>query len=174
MRIIVEGPDGAGKTTLVEYLHSLFDFEIICNPKGPDQNFEWWWPETLILKGSRPDTTVIHDRFFYSELVYGPVIRGRVVVSNDLIRTTQAQLRQSAMLIYARPSEAALAQGVRVADQMEGVAEKHTKLIEAYDDLMTMEQFHYGKRFYRYDWRSDKEPRSVVEHVKRFLRGELV
>lgn len=175
MRIVVEGPDGAGKTSLIKMLAEKFDFEVIVNDKGPDQNFEWWWPETLILKGSAPDHTVIHDRFFYSELVYGPIIRGSLAAPEDLIRTVRRELRLNALLIYARPALAAtLFKGMSVEKQMEGVTNRFTELIEAYDNLMWNEGPAYGRRYYVYDWEAPGEPRSVVEHVKRFLRGELV
>ena len=170
MRIIVEGPDGAGKTHLVDYLRELFDLSFIRNDMGPDQNLEWWWPETLV---KQTPTTPIHDRFFYSELVYGPVIRGYLKVPEDLINQIAAGLRREALLIYARPSREALELGVREHDQMKGVTDKFTELVEAYDRLMNRESLAYGNRFYLFNWLGTFEPRQVVEHVQRYLRGDL-
>lgn len=170
MRIIVEGPDGGGKTTLVKYLAEAFDFKIVVNEKGPDQNLEWWWPETLFMNENK---VPIHDRFFYSELVYGPIIRGRLAVPDHLINSVRSHLQKDALLIYARPDRSALELGVRVEKQMEGVAQKFTELVEAYDHLMQIESWHYGTRFYTYRWTNILEPQTVVEFVKRYVRGEL-
>lgn len=170
MRIIVEGPDGAGKTQLVDNLCGWFHLHKVVNELGPEQKLEWWWPETVAMTTPAPP---IHDRFFYSELVYGPIVRGYLKVPEDLIRSIQAGLRHEALLIYARPSRETLELGVQAHDQMKGVAEKFTELVDSYDRLMSIETLHYGQRFYRYDWVKNYEPRQVVEYVKRYLRGEL-
>lgn len=170
MRIIVEGPDGAGKTSLISYLEDRFNCTKIVNQKGPDQNLEWWWPETVSM---RTPHTPLHDRFFYSEMVYGPVIRGYIAVPEDLVNAIRAGLRQEALLIYARPSRETLELGVQQHSQMKGVTEKLTELVEAYDRVMSVEKLHYGYRFYTYDWTRNYEPQQVVKHVQRYLAGEL-
>lgn len=173
MRIIVEGPDGGGKTRLIEYLTDKWkELVVVRNEFGPDQNLEKWWPAVISVP-TTPFLVPIHDRFFYSELVYGPVIRGYVKVSDEIIQPIRAGLRQEALLIYARPDRETLEMGVRQHEQMKGVSDKFTELVEAYDQLMSVEQGYYGRRFYLFNWLGSYEPRQVVEHVQRYLRGEL-
>ena len=170
MRIIIEGPDGGGKTKLAELLSEWFGLEIIRNDMGPEQDLEAWWPDTIQRTMFMP---VIHDRFFYSELVYGPLLRGSVKAPAELVKEVQEGLRHNSLLIYARPERATLELGVRVEDQMKGVQEKFTELVEAYDRLMSVEQGYYGRRFYSYNWLG-MEPQQVVKHVQRYLTGDLL
>jgi len=75
--IIVEGPDGAGKTTLVEQL--MDEFPLHLGQRGTS-NRDFLWKVTV------PDTmkalaqyalsqgpVTIWDRLFYSEMVYAPL-----------------------------------------------------------------------------------------------------
>ena len=173
MRIIVEGPDGGGKSRLVGYLSVHFkELDIVRNGMGPDQDLQRWWPAVLAESQAWP-IVPIHDRFFYSELIYGPILRGHIKVEPPLCQIIQKGLRQEALLIYARPDRATLELGVREESQMEGVTDKFTELVEAYDRLMSVEAGYYGRRFYMFDWLSTNEPRQVVEHVQRYLTGGL-
>lgn len=83
--VIVEGADGSGKTTLCDRIVERFGGEVL--PK--------MWPEAredmpnvgvkrrvyeslaIAVRGSARDPVFVHDRLFWSELVYGRVLRGR-------------------------------------------------------------------------------------------------
>ena len=71
--LIVEGMDGVGKTTLVDYFVSNgmkkyhFDYDV--------KNMDLMTKYMRILK---EDTgSLVLDRSFISEMVYGPVLRGK-------------------------------------------------------------------------------------------------
>jgi thymidylate kinase len=173
MRIIVEGPDGGGKTRLVNDL--LLKFEPAIQPtvsfkKSDFTQFTKWLVFTLAIDY---DSVPIHDRFFYSELVYGRIIRNRVDMPELFISDMKWELPRETLLIYARPDMDTLLKGARVEDQMEGVEEKFTELVEAYDTLMLEQRTRYNDRFYRYNWKDSREPDAVVKHVQRYLAGEL-
>lgn len=76
MIIIVEGPDGAGKTTMIEKLKKRYPaamtFHFGAPVEGEDQLLRYAVP---MLK--HPENTLIYDRSWYSEFVYGPVMRNR-------------------------------------------------------------------------------------------------
>lgn len=78
---IVEGPDGAGKTTLIRRLQEQLGFEVMPRPCTSDNGIDMttlrqWVDEDL----SRP----LHYHGFYdrypliSEPIYGPLLRGRM------------------------------------------------------------------------------------------------
>lgn len=170
--IIIEGMDGSGKSTLIEHLMmTVPNLELVRNAKGPDQDLDVWWPEQL----DRQDDGFVplHDRFFYSELVYGPILRGSIKASPTLVRNALWFLRTSALLIYARPRVDKLAVGVLDKPQMVGVLEHFNDLLELYDRTMMDEQSWYGRRFYRYDWQVPGAQEAVRKLVLGYLAGNL-
>ena len=63
MRIIVEGADGVGKTTIVNYLAWLFDLEVIHIGSSDPNTYEWY-------SGLLEKDNVIFDRHFIGEMIY--------------------------------------------------------------------------------------------------------
>lgn len=78
MLIVLEGVDGAGKTTLTDRLLKHLPYEttrrLRSGPLGQDPFREYEWR----LKGYRPfsEENIIADRWHVGELVYGPLYRG--------------------------------------------------------------------------------------------------
>jgi hypothetical protein len=77
--IIIEGPDHAGKTTLVKKLSGELDVEVapiyatsrrMMQQQGVRRRV--WSGLSALLRGQ----VYIHDRLYLSELIYGSVIRG--------------------------------------------------------------------------------------------------
>lgn len=85
--LIVEGPDGAGKTTLVERLSK--DLEMYVMPRVVSKDAE---PMTDLVQWVHDDVTsglkrALYDRHrLISEPIYGPVLRGRMEPGFDNIR----------------------------------------------------------------------------------------
>lgn len=75
--LIIEGIDGVGKTTLVEYLQSFgmkkyhFDYDA--------KNMDLLSKYMKVLLSD--NTELVLDRSFISEMVYGPVIRNKCKLS---------------------------------------------------------------------------------------------
>lgn len=168
-RIIIEGMDSTGKSTLIERLQYEFHtLKPMVNTLGPEQDFDRWWPEVL---DRTTRLTPIHDRFFYSELVYGFNLRGYVKATAAIQNQVVTRLRDEALLIYARPSNEAIMRTINNKPQMEGVTDKSQRLLTAYDELMWREQIYYGRRFAFYDW--EKGSGAAIALVERYLLGEL-
>ena len=81
MFIIVEGPDGAGKSTAIDQLtHALWKHKrgcVLVNPKrSPNQHALIEYKERLDFYQPGSGVDLILDRSWYSEPIYGPIWRG--------------------------------------------------------------------------------------------------
>lgn len=80
--IVVEGPTGAGKTTLVERLQKRFSLPVVhraCPPgKLNDPKLVEEWFENALL--NRSSDGLILDRWVYSNGVYGRVLKNQPVL----------------------------------------------------------------------------------------------
>jgi len=162
--------DGAGKTHLAELLMMhIPNLEYIRNDSGPGKDFNLWWPAQL----DRPEGPYVplHDRFFYSELVYGPILRGHITAEPNLVQNVLWFLRGTALLIYCRPRSEYLREGVKVQEQMEGVEDKFQPLLELYDELMAAEKNWYGDRFIHYVWHRENEYKNTEQAVLNYLEN---
>ena len=171
-RIVIEGMDGSGKTTLVKQLmqhygdnaHLVPGYNRYPEPKPP---MDRWWMEQLARHPV--GKIVIHDRFFYPEFVYGPQLRGYVNAEPPTIEYVQKFLREHAFLVYCRPPVDVLRQGVEVEPQMEGVKDMFIDLLGAYDTMIIDEAPHYGGRFIKYDWSEDQAMAKLMMRLNGYL-----
>lgn len=82
--IILEGPDGSGKTTLANTLATDHGFKVIHSgvPKetnGHDLFNTYLMDLWLALHEDQP---VVFDRLYLGELIYGPIMRGRSLLTD--------------------------------------------------------------------------------------------
>lgn len=108
MIIIIEGPDGSGKTTLAEKLHKQTKYPIVhmSQPKT-DEEKKLMLGE--YLQTVRNGKNMIFDRCWYSEMVYGPIMRGSSAISYPDMYMLEEQLAKAgAIIVYATGPKAAL------------------------------------------------------------------
>ena len=108
MIIIIEGPDGSGKTTLAEKLSRQTKYPILhrTQPKT-DEEKKLMMGE--YLQTIRSGKNMIFDRCWYSEMAYGPVMRDASVISYPEMYELEEQLAKcGAIIIYATGPKAAL------------------------------------------------------------------
>lgn len=108
MIIIIEGPDGSGKTTLAEKLHKQTKYPIVHmgQPKT-DEEKKLMLGE--YLQTVRNGKNMIFDRCWYSEMVYGPIMRGSSAISYPDMYMLEEQLAKAgAIIIYATGPKATL------------------------------------------------------------------
>lgn len=135
--IIVEGPDGAGKTTLVRGLIREFSFQ--AGERGTTDR-------KLLYTVTRSDTyramahevlgdepPRIWDRLFFSEMVYAPIV-GRLC---EFSMSEQAYIRRvlEAMrvpIVLCLPPLAHVVENALKDEQMDGVVDNLTTIYEAY------------------------------------------
>lgn len=168
-RIVIEGMDGAGKSTLaadlVEWAHPA---KLVRNELGPRDDLYEWWQSELNLKMA---STLVYDRFFYPELVYGPILRGRVKVPWVQIFSVMQSLRSQAFLIYCRPALHKIEGGAQTKEQWPGVMDNFQALLGAYDAIMIGEIPWYGTRFFRYDWEQEGALDALKESLQEYING---
>ncbi|MEV7087978.1 hypothetical protein AB0O07_19155 [Streptomyces sp. NPDC093085] len=71
--LVLEGPVGVGKSTLAHRLSVRHGFQVVHSPRTPDHlDLATRYREILSGPGR-----ILFDRCFVSELVYGPLRRGR-------------------------------------------------------------------------------------------------
>lgn len=164
--------DGSGKSTLVRGLRTFLGKQGYFVPgynrlSGFKPPMPVWWMDQLSYNPK--DQIVVHDRFFYPELVYGPILRGEVSVQDSTISYVQNYIRDNAFLIYCRPSTMNIQLGIQVEKQMEGIADHFEELLLAYDKLMIEEAEHMGGRFAKYDWADDNALLRLVRHLTGYV-----
>lgn len=159
--IIVEGPDGAGKSTLVKELKEQFP-ELEEGKRGVDDRDKLW-------EVTRPDTyralaeclttpnPHIWDRLFWSEFAYWSVTgRECQFTVNDELVIPQVIKALRAPVIWCLPPITTVEDNVDNSKQMFGVAGNVTKIYEKYVQMRNQEMLMpHGINLMTYDYTSD-------------------
>lgn len=92
MIYILEGPDGAGKSTLAKQLQEQTGFEIVhrSKPKSEEEKKEMLAMYAVSIMNN---DNVIFDRAWYSEMVYGPIMRDITCISMDTMYKLEKMLK---------------------------------------------------------------------------------
>lgn len=102
MIIIIEGADGSGKTTLANKLSAQTGYPLIhmSQPKDAVEEQRMFIEyKDLICQNKN----IILDRCWYSEMAYGPLMRGRSAISYPMMFALEGILsRKGALLIYCK------------------------------------------------------------------------
>lgn len=87
--IIIEGPDGAGKSTVVKQLlesHPGATLMHFSNPLTDQDDRDYWKVYTrAIANGDWKNNTLIMDRSWYSDIVYGPIFRKTRYIDKEML-----------------------------------------------------------------------------------------
>lgn len=119
--IIVEGPDGAGKTATIEKLgFTRTHLKSLKGGIGGDGSQGGWAPgyNTVAAYASKvreaqlkPGAKIAFDRFHLSEAVYGPILRNQQLIDDDTMTIISHMLRdkQIPVILCLPPFEMTLA-----------------------------------------------------------------
>jgi thymidylate kinase len=100
MIFIIEGPDGAGKTTLANKLSQQTGYQIIHRVKPETQEDKDEMMKTY-LDVINSGKNCIFDRAWYSEMVYGPIMRDKSYISIQQMYELERKLtKRGGLLIY--------------------------------------------------------------------------
>ena len=131
--IIVEGPDGCGKTTLLEKLRH--DLKLNLRPRFAD-SITGPYPDVFDRVAADFASGVERDHLYdrhpsISEVIYGQVLRGGYDprFSDPVI---DLGLDHEPLIIICAPDYRTALDNVMSSDQMSGVAEKFNQIWEGY------------------------------------------
>lgn len=99
MLIILEGPDGVGKTTIAKRLARILNGRIIHCTKDTPNNFTYF---SSIIRASE-NNVVIADRFCYGQFVYQNEDE-RNLTQEDLYELETLMLRYGSKVVYVKAS----------------------------------------------------------------------
>lgn len=132
--LIIEGIDGVGKTTLVEYLQNcgMKKFHFDYDSKNMDLLSKYM----KVL--SIDDKEIVLDRSFISEMVYGPVIRKTCKLSlEDYTNLLIAYKNMGAKIIYLKaPKDILLQRRNEDKSDYETIVNHYEELNNQYDKIM--------------------------------------
>jgi hypothetical protein len=139
--VIVEGPDGAGKSTLVSHLVKTLGFTLhekaSRSIEGPMPELARWIDESLMYD-RQADEWFVHDRHpIISEPIYGPIVRGitqRPFQNGQYLMNVRDILQLDSVVVWCLPDLGAVSRNVaaNARDQMPGVLNNIGKVHQAY------------------------------------------
>lgn len=176
--IIVEGPDGSGKTRLCKELGEEFSltymrYQGLSSVSGPDgPGIVEWWDEQIAAQ----NTHFIYDRCFYvSEVIYQLATPGRpLMVDSATIRDGIARLWtfEPLWIFCTVPWENAIA-NIGQRNRLAGVDDHQLEKIHwAYPAVMTMWQNSQHESVIQYDYTNGESEKDhvftrVADHLQR-------
>lgn len=162
--VIIEGPDGSGKSTLIQHIQETFGDAVELSPHSrmtKDQRNDPRFRDPIEVKervysaiahrgpltGQGP--LQVHDRLFFSALVYDQVFdRTPTFGWNEQVHVCRLLTAISPPIVFCLPPLASITDQIYGANEMEGVTDNITRIYKAYDALSALQ--HPG--ITRYDY----------------------
>lgn len=159
----IEGPDGAGKSTLTRKLGEALFLDSVPTDDPPSS-----WEECLGRVDRRIPSGLVCDRSsgLVSELVYGPVLRGGTIADESEVWKVVRSVLHAVTFVYCRPPTKLLAPKFRLTEDekhVEGVSNNLSQLADRYDLVMNRIAREGGRVFW-YDW-THQNPEEVIQCV---------
>lgn len=141
MIYIIEGPDGAGKTTLARSIKYASPGSSILHFEAPltDKEADDYWLKYLEAIQCVNGNTLIFDRSWYSDMVYGPVIRNRVEMTEVHKQCLEHAVRScgGGLVIYCTGVQRKLwTRCLQRGETFIKNADQHKAICNKYDEVM--------------------------------------
>lgn len=155
MIVVVEGPDGSGKSTLIDNLRLTCSRHFVSlRRSGPPKNADEL--TSIIRWMTRMEVSLVPlicDRYpLISEPIYGNAIRGTNLLDGIYDVDAQKAIFKSVdRVIYCRPPTSVIYHKIHANPQLKGVVEKIEEITQNYDHVMKL-LAHWGVHVTWYDW----------------------
>lgn len=158
--IAIEGPDGAGKSTLIEKLKQDLGREVI-HTGGPPKTREEWM-DRLIMVRSYQGKPVLFDRLpQVSEQIYGPLYHRDPLLTADDMDREASELQP--LIVYCRLNTAdemltAMSQAEKAHKPPTHIAlvvANYEQIVRAYDKKIAQLVCLPGIDVLQYSWKDD-------------------
>ncbi|WP_326682017.1 hypothetical protein [Streptomyces sp. NBC_01237] len=132
--VVLEGCDGVGKSTLGESLSSHHGFVVVHSPRTPDHLDLPSRYRAILAQGGR----ILFDRCFISELVYGPLYRGRSRINwTQAIDLAESVIARSGVLVHLTAPPALIHQRLLSRDGEAVGLEEVSTLVTGYERIFS-------------------------------------
>lgn len=132
MNIIIEGPDGAGKSTLANQLADILNLEIVHFVAPTDDSSQFDMYRNFMFNAKN----IILDRAWYSDMVYGPIYRGKAEITLELMRELERG-SEDTILIYCTGSRQAMwDEATQRGETYVKTYTEFEKICSKYDEIM--------------------------------------
>lgn len=154
--VVVEGPDGSGKSTLIKNLREdTSRYYVSLHNAGPPQDvLNVQCITNWIAKMAVGRVPLVCDRIsLISEPIYGQVLRNENILEGSYTTDDIKDffVENVDRVIYCRPPTAIIHKGLLAEKQLRGVADRIEDLTQCYDHIMRLVA-HWGVRVITYDW----------------------
>lgn len=162
--IIVDGPDGSGKTTLCENL--VKDGVVLSKLESPGRTKGQLSlrDQTLRYLNAYINRNLAVDRYLFSEMVYGPILRKYCAFSTtDFFSILSKLIHAQNPIIFCLPENP---ESLKLTmEQMPGVRENITEIFLSY-----LNYYEFTSRIYTRVFRYDLNNQYSYHRLKDFLR----
>lgn len=132
--LVLEGCDGVGKTTLGKQLSTDCGFAVVHSPKTPDHLDLATRYRTILAGPGR----ILFDRCFISELVYGPLYRGRSRINwSQAIDLAEGVIDRSGALVHLTAPPAVIRRRLLSRDGEAVSLEEVSALVTGYERVFS-------------------------------------
>lgn len=179
--IIVEGPDGSGKSTLVKNLQNKFILKSLKTIKhGPPVDAEDLYERCrdILTEAIHSNMNCIIDRFgLIGEQIYGPALRGKdmwVEIPQKKQEIFTALNALNPFFIYCRPPANIIANLANhevkeydTPEHLKGLAENQALIIKSYDNFFANWKAY---NFFIWDYTKPENYYDLVKRLEEYLK----
>lgn len=134
--LIVEGSDCSGKTTLINQLSKLLNFQVT---KGSSFELSQCTNEQLFEKFSEMTklNETIFDRFIYSNLCYAPLYKDFAIITDEQRQEIESKIQDRAIVIYLEAELETLTQRLQLRGDDYVTVDRLSSIKEKYEEVMS-------------------------------------
>lgn len=161
--IIVEGPDGAGKSTLCDMLLDGGIITKLVQSPGRTRGKVPLLEQTLrYMRLYRKDHNTAVDRFMWSELVYGPILRDKCKFSNsNYMAALQELMYTGCIIIFCLPG----------IENLKFKSDENSQVIVNADRIYHSYEAHFARvsntyaKALKYNWTQPEAYHHLIEQI---------